>query len=51
MLNVAGSAPDWVTVLFALGIFVAGPLYAWLVALPAAVREREERTRHANKLG
>lgn len=45
MLSVNGAVPDWVTVAFALGIFVVGPLYAWLIELPASVKDREERTR------
>lgn len=43
-MPVPGVIPDWATALFAIGL-VVGPLYAWLVELPAAVRDREERTR------
>lgn len=40
-----GIAPDWMCIAFALAAFVLMPLDAWLRAWPAAIKDRDHRTR------
>lgn len=38
-------APDWLTILFVIAVFMYMPLAAWLQWFPASVADRTRRTR------